>query len=303
MGKYLFFLLALRTLGRLPLAILYPLAVLVSRLAYYLAPKARRNVFANLRHVMPDAPEKEVRQAAKSIFENVVLYYADLARMPYMDIHGFLHERLEFYGLEEHVLPALERGNGVILLSGHLGNPELAVQGLLPLGIHAVALTEPQKPAALSRLMDNLRRSHGHDFGPVSMGMVKLAIQTLKKGGLVTLMGDRDIEGPRAVFPFFGTHTLMPTGPIEMALRTGATVIPSFSRRRNRRLLEAFMEEPLSLERTGDREEDVRRGTMEFLERLERRLREWPGQWMVLESVWDHVAETPAEAVSVAGDG
>lgn len=301
MPKYIAFLLAFNILGRLPLAVLYPIARLIGRLAYYLAPGARRNVRDNLQHVMPDAPEPEITRAVKSIFENVVLYYADLARMPRTNIQDFFDKRLVLNGLDENLLPALKRGAGVIMLSAHLGNPELAAQGLLPLGIRAVALTEPQKPAALTRLMDRYRRSQGHDFGPVGVGMVKLAMRTLKQGGLVALMGDRDIEGPRQVLPFLGVRTSMPTGPIEMALRTGATVVPSFCRRRGKYQLEAFMEVPLKLERTGDFEEDTRRGALEFLGRLERRLCEDPGQWMVLESVWDLPAEEPAEAVAVAG--
>jgi lauroyl/myristoyl acyltransferase len=77
----------------------------------------------------------------------------------------------------------------------------------------------------------------------------------------------------------------MPTGPIEVALRTGAIVIPSFCLRRRERF-DAYAEPPLELERTGDMEADARRGEMLFLERFEKWLRAEPGQWAVLERVW-----------------
>jgi KDO2-lipid IV(A) lauroyltransferase len=102
-------------------------------------------------------------------------------------------------------------------------------------------------------------------------------------------MADRDIEGPRMVVPFMGEDASMPTGPIEVALRTGAIVIPSFTTR-NGYMLDAYCEEPLELEKTGDFEQDVRAGTLEFLGRFEKRLRADPGQWAVLERVWDGVA-------------
>ena len=41
-------------------------------------------------------------------------------------------------------------------------------------------------------------------FGPVNRGNVKRVFQTLKRGGVVALMGDRDIEGPKEALPFFG---------------------------------------------------------------------------------------------------
>ena len=91
----------------------------------------------------------------------------------------------------------------------------------------------------------------------------------------------------------------MPTGPIEVALRTAATVVPSFCARRDRYTIEAHLEEPLELKRSGDLEEDVRLGALAFLERLERRLRADPGQWAVLEAIWDTPAE-PAPQTSPA---
>ena len=87
-----------------------------------------------------------------------------------------------------------------------------------------------------------------------------------------------------------GAETYMPTGPIEVALRTGAIVIPAFCLRRRERF-DAYAELPLELERTGDSEADARRGEMLFLERFEKWLREEPGQWAVLERVWDAVEE------------
>jgi len=153
-------------------------------------------------------------------------------------------------------------------------------------GIKALALTEPLDPRRLSELLDKHRSSVGLEFAPVSVGSVKQVMRRLKQGGVVALTGDRDIEGPKQRMPFLGVEAWMPTGPIEVALRTGAIVIPSFCYRRREQFV-AFAEEPLELERTGDMEADARRGELLFLERFERRLRAEPGQWAVLERVWD----------------
>jgi KDO2-lipid IV(A) lauroyltransferase len=245
-------------------------------------------------------PKREMRAAARRIFRNVALYYGDLIRMPRMDIDDFIHHRLIFHGFQDNLQPAIDAGNGVILMSGHYGNPELAVQVLIPMGIRLFALTEPVKPLALSRLVNGFRSSTGHEFVPVSVGSVKTLMQRLRKGQVVALMSDRDIEGPKASLPFCGTHTMMPTGPIEVALRTGAAVVPAFSRRTGRHQLVGSLEKPLELQRTGDLQADIRVGTLRFLERLERHLREDPGQWLVLESIWEPPAEPPLETASVS---
>ncbi|MBI2913156.1 MAG: lysophospholipid acyltransferase family protein [Chloroflexi bacterium] len=301
MLKFALFVIALHTLGRLPLPILYRLVSFIADLIYVLIPKLRHNVWDNLRHVMPaDATKSELRAAARQVIRNVALYYADLVRMPHMDIDEFFRQRFAFHGFHEILAPAAKAGNGVVILSAHCGNPELAGQGLIPMGVRVVALTEPVKPRRLSALVDRLRSSKGHTFVPVGVGGVRRVMQTLRSGGVVALMGDRDIEGPKARLPFCGVETLMPTGPIEVALRTGATLIPSFSARRNTYIIEVDVEEPLELERTGDWERDVRLGTLKYLERLERRLRADPGQWAVLEKIWDAPEPVP-EAAPPAG--
>ena len=300
MWKYVLFLIAIHTLGRLPLRAGYAIAQVAGRVIFWFSPGSRRNVINNLRHVMgADAPAKDVRAAARRVFVNVAKYYVDLVRMPHMAVDDFYRRRLRYYGFDEYLLPAVAAGKGVVALSAHLGNPELGVQGMLPRGVKVFALTEPLEPPRLSRLVDSLRAAGGHSFAPVGFGGVRRTLRTLQQGGVVALMGDRDIEGPKASLPFFGEEANIPTGPIEVALRTGATVIPAFCIRTEQGGIDAYLEEPLELERTGDMEKDVRTNTLRFLARLERRLREHPDQWVVLESVWDG-APAPHEPRPVA---
>jgi len=297
MLKFLFYWATFHTLGRLPLSFLYALMSTTSSAAYHLAPGVRQSIHDNLRHVMPDAPEGEVRRAARQVLRNVALYYADTAHLPRMDLRDFFERRFVFHGLDEYLRPAIAEGNGVIILSAHYGAPELAVQAFAHLGIHVFALTEPVHPR-MSKLMDEYRASKGHTFGPVNRGNVKRVFQTLKGGGVVALMGDRDIEGPKEALPFFGENTLVPTGPIEVAIRTGVPVLPCFSARRGKYGIEAWVEEPLALRRTGDMQSEVIAGTREYIERLERRLREEPGQWAVIERIWDGPAATADKAAA-----
>ncbi len=288
MMKYLFFLVLFKVLGLLPLPVLYRVADVVGDLGYMFFRGVRESVWDNMRHVHPPGTRKQVmRRAARQVFRNVALYYADMAYLPRLDVQQLFYKRMVAHGLAEHLRPAVESGKGVIMMSAHFGNPELAGQGLIAQGIKVFALTEPLKPARLSQMLDRLRSSKGHEFGPVSVGNVKRVMRTLRQGGVVVLMADRDIEGPRMAVPFMGAETSMPTGPMEVALRTGATVIPSFCVRKDRFGIEAFLEEPLELERTEDFEQDVRAGALKFLERFERRLRANPGQWAVFERVWD----------------
>ncbi len=299
MRKYIVFQIALHTLALLPTRPLYRFVEFVADMVYLAFPGIRRNVWDNMRHVLgPEAPKSEVRKAARQVFRNVARYYADLIRMPRMNLEDFFNRRLVYHGFDENVLPAWRSGKGVILVSGHFGDPELAVQGILPRGMKAFALTEPLRPQRLSRLVDGLRSAHGHTFVPVSVANVKTAIRTVKSGGVIALMCDRDIQGPKRLLPFCGQETYMPTGPIEVALRTGATVIPVFCYRRGGDKIEAFLEEPLEMVLSGNFDQDVRTSAIRLLERFERHLRQDPGQWIVFEAVWDVGRRAPRQPVA-----
>lgn len=300
MLKFILYWATFNTLGRLPLPFLYGVMGVVASIAYRLVPGVRRNLDENLRHVIPGASEAKRRSHAKRVLRNVALYYADTAHLPHMDLKHFFEKRLVFEGLDENLRPAIARGKGAIILGAHMGNPELAIQGLAHLGIDVLALTEPVHPR-MSKLMDRHRASQGITFAPVSVGSVKRVFQTLKRGGVVALMGDRDIEGPKQKLPFFGVPTLMPTGPIEVGLRTGAPILPCFCARKSKYVIEAWIEEPLMLTRTDDFEADVRAGMTEYIQRLESRLRADPGQWAVIEAIWDGDDEAASQK-SEAGE-
>jgi KDO2-lipid IV(A) lauroyltransferase len=76
-------------------------------------------------------------------------------------------------------------------------------------------------------------------------------------------------------------------GAVELATRTGATIIPIFVYRKNDNACEAFLEAPLELVNSGDSQTDLKTNVRRLLERFEAHLRRDPGQWTVLETVWD----------------
>lgn len=296
MIRYVIFWFVFNVLGRFPRPVLYWIAEVVARAGYTLAPGVRANVWDNLRHLMPDAPKSRVRKAAKAVFRNVAYYYADLAQMERMNLDDFFENRLIRYGIEENIRSNLNKGRGVVMLSAHVGNAEMAGQGLIPLKIPCFAVTEPVKPERLSRMLNKIRSSKGVEFMPVGVPAAKRIVRILRGGGTVALMGDRDISGPRMRLPFFGEETWLPTGPVEVALRTAAAIVPSFSVRRGRYVIEAWSQEPIEVARTDDLQADVRAAMLVFIERMEAFLRQEPESWGVFERLWDDDDVTPEAA-------
>ena len=288
MWKYALILLSVYLFGWLPLRVLYGLANLAGEVAYILAVRVRHNVWDNMRHVMgPATPKAELRRAARDVFRNIARYYVDLITRPRLDTRRFYDRQLTPYGIEENLLSPLKQGKGVVLVSAHFGDAELVLQGLLHLGVKILALTEPLEPPALSRLVHKLRSRSGHTYLPVTLSNVKAMIRHLKAGGMIALLCDRDIEGRSLRVPFCGVPASMPVGAVELAMRTGAPLVPTFSHRRNGNRYDVFAEPPVELARTGDPQADLATNVRRLLECFEAHVRRDPGQWTVLESVWD----------------
>ena len=283
-------------LGRLSLRTLYGIAHLVGDGAYLVRPKMRRGVIANMRRVMgPEASEREVHRAAREVFRNATRYYADLLHLPRMDAQRFLREQLDLEGVE-YLRAARDSGRGAVVVSAHYGNPEMAAQGLAAAGFRIFSLTEPLRPKELSEFTHWLRSQHGHEFRTLSFGAVKEAVRRLRSGGIVALLLDRDVTGSGVPMQLFGAETRIPLGAVELALRTGADLIPAWAWRIDGYRFHARVGPPMELVRTGDLQHDVRVNAARLLALFEVQLRVDPGQWAVLESIWRE--REPAQAAS-----
>ena len=268
----------------LPRGATYGLARLAGDVSFHLRTRARRDVEDNMRHVMgAEAPAEAVSAAAREAFRNVARYYIDLIRLPQTKPAQLLASvRIE--GLER-VKSRLDAGQGVVVATAHYGNPEAAAQVGPVLGLNMMVLAEPLQPPAFARLMRQLRSAYGPRYVDVGFGAVAAALRHLRAGGGLAIACDRDIQHKGAPVPFFGVETDMPLGAVELAARTGATLIPAYCRRRGDGF-DIVFEEPVELVNTGHAKADALVNARSLLDRVEPWLRADPGQWMVLQRIW-----------------
>ena len=282
------------TIGRMPLGWRYGIARVVADRVYDWGPNIQKNTRSNMRHVLgPGASEEEVDRLARACARNTGRYYADVVGMHRIDVYRFLENELKLTGVE-YVREAVASGRGVVIASAHYANPEFAVQGLAAAGVKLFALVEPLDPPELGRLMRSLRAVHGHEYEEVSFGGVKKAIAWLRAGGVTAILIDRDIQKRGIELDLCGYPAKFPTGAVDLAMRTGAVVIPGWVKRVAKFRVEANIGPPMPLVLTGDADRDLRENTQRLLKIFEQHLKEDPGQWSVLDRIWPDDVE-PSE--------
>ncbi len=274
----------------------YWICRVIGLLVYLLKVRTRAAVLDNLRHVAPKRGWLWRQRQALRVFITATTNYYDLLRLRSVDRER-LSELIEVYGWP-HLKAALARGKGVIVLSAHLGNFNVVAQYPAALGLQAAVIAEQVQPPALFRYFTRLRSAMGIRVLPPAAGSVLPILRLLRRNGLLLVAGDRDVTGNSRPVHFFDAPASLPVGPVVLALRTGATLLPAYTLRRSTRKSVVFIEAPLELVRTGDEERDLDENLRRVARALERMISADPGQWSVLQRVW----QRPLEEVVPQGE-
>lgn len=270
--------------GPLPPRLGYGLGRPLGALLHATSPQLRRILACNFRHVLgPGASEEEVQLVVRRACANFVKGHYDLFRLSRLSNEEILAmTRLEG---REYMLDALARGKGVIMFSAHFGNVDILIQIPLALGVPLSTPVEHIQPERLFRYTLSLRTSHGLQMYPTGGPMIGL-YRALKRGEVVGLAADRGIDVSTRKVEFFGAPASLPEGPVRLALRTGAALVPGFGRRLPDNSFHAHLEPALELPRTGDDEADITAGMKIVVEVLERIISQEPEQWLMAKPVW-----------------
>jgi len=270
------------------------MAWLAAELAYRFAPGPRRAVTANLRRVLEAG---DVAGAVRSVFRTQAYNYVDLFLMPRLDPE-WLASRTDTVNLGSF-LEAHAQRKGVIVATAHLGNFDLLVQMTRAHGIPVTVLVEHLTPEQLFQTVIRLRGAHGVRL----TDSPREVLQTLRSEGVVAMAADRVLQGRGARVTFFGEPALMPAGAVELALRTGAVIVPAFGLRLPGRCYRITIEPALAL--PGPPDPSARHaGIRELLNVLERHIRAHPEQWVVFQPIWDQtmagedIPREPARALA-----
>jgi phosphopantetheine--protein transferase-like protein len=260
-----------------------------ARLFYRLMPLRRGVVLDNLRRVYGDvADDSEITRLAQAHYGHLGRLMWEFLWFPWLS----RARRMAMVRVDnlEMLLAAHDRGKGVLILTGHFGNFEVATSAGLASFPHAKGrfhfVRRPIRPEWLDQLVTRRFRKAGFGVLP-------------KRGGLEAIL-DRLAEGDLVVFPFdqfahrkdgvqveFFGH---PAGTFRslavIALSTGAPVVPASSwRERNGQHVLRF-EAPLQAVEHADANEAIRLTTRAFNRELERLIVRHPEQWWWVHRRW-----------------
>lgn len=276
--------------GRAPRPVIYALADIGGMVLWVGSSRIRRTTTDHMHHVLGVRSSAHERaRAARGCARTAARYYADFCRGPHRSQSAAFDDIESIEGLE-HWYEAYDRGCGLIVCSAHLGNPENFARATAQLGFPLLVLTEPLSPPRVNAFVHRVRSTPGARFAPVSLTAVRDAITHLRGGGVLALLGDRDVLHSGHPTTFFGERARLPTGAVDLALRTGAPILPAFAVRTEAGRFRVYIDPAFVLKRTGNREADLEAGMRTMAAALEAGIRRAPDQWFPLQPVWSGLA-------------
>jgi KDO2-lipid IV(A) lauroyltransferase len=275
----------------------YALADLATGFHWLCFPGRRHAALANLAVILPRASRADRARVARRMMRSYNRMMYEFFRLPHLSREELLRD-VEIVG-KENLEKCVARGRGVIIITAHIGNWELAGVAVAQLGyaLHAVAGVQ------LTRWLSGAVRETKTELSITTIspedGFRKI-IRALEHNDPVALVVDGNLYTHGQPVEWFGRETPFPAGPGVLAQRTGALVMPGYCTRVKPGKFRVVMQPPIdpaAFATTAELHQAIAASA-------ERMIRDHLEEWCIFRPLWTspagaHAAEPAAKVPRV----
>jgi KDO2-lipid IV(A) lauroyltransferase len=232
-----------------------------------------------LQIAFPDMPDEELNNLLRDQWDNVGRTFAEFPLLH--RIKAFDGSRVMVEGLD-----IFKANAPAIIVTGHFANWEVMAtvltQSGLPVRITYRKINNPH----IDRRVREKREAYGTKFlvqKSTHKGGREL-FEALNNGESIAILNDQKFNTGLSI-PFFGTEAMTAQGATRLALKTGRPLLPMAVTRDGSDFTVTFYS-PIELTKTGDKDNDVKKGVTRVSKFIEDRVREKPAQWFWVHRRW-----------------
>jgi len=255
---------------------------LMGSLAFYLLPRERNRALTHLTQVFVDKDSSWIRNTAQRCFVHLGKSLLEIMLMS----PGRASNIVAIQGLEK-LQNALDRGRGVVFVSGHIGNWELMAYAVAAKNYPISVVAAPIEPEQVNDMIVGLRAKLGvRTILRSRPGASRELMRVFKENRILGLLIDQDTNVESAFVDFLGRPAWTPTAAASMALKFGAPVMFGYINRDKKDQHTVAIEGPLDLIRTGNTEKDIIDNTAMLSKKLGDCILYNPEQWVWMHRRW-----------------
>lgn len=275
-----------------PRRLAYLLARWGGSAAYYVFRQRRRALAQELTDLGLAGPgNPELKRTVKRAFS--VLFQNEIDVMLFPKLNAANIGDFVVCSGTQYIDEALQKGKGVMLLFTHFGANQMIMPAIGYRGYTMCQMSAPpmvweeklpnKKFTPMGRKALQLRWEHELSLPVKHINIfrpLKEAFVCLRKNQILGIAMDGGGGKERVAVGFLGRTALISGGAIEIAMRTGCVVLPTFMVRQPRGDQKLIVQEPLQLSDAGDHEERVQKNVALFMGRFEEYVRTYPDHYL-----------------------
>lgn len=261
-------------------------SAIIAFIFFYLIPIRKNVVLKNLKIAFPHFNNKEILNIAFKSYLSFSKTLVEILLLPSLS-QSKISEIVTIKNLES-LIDSYNKGKGLILISAHFGNWELAaISTGIKMNYSLNVVIKYLRNPYVSKWMNNNRTKFGNKIIPLGVS-IRQVYAALKKGEIIAVVADQ--RGPEQGMrvKFFERDTAVYNGPAALAVKSGAPMYCGFMIRQQdgNYIMDFELVDTTSVSNNED--ENIQFITRRYLEKLESAIKNHPEQWLWMHNIWKY---------------
>ncbi len=276
-------------IGLFPNSVIYKILKYISKLIFKYEKRRSKLTQINLKSAFPDKSDSEILELSQKAYESVAITLAEIIFMfnNKIDLNDMVDNKEEFLQKLEQYTKGSQ--NGVVIITAHFSNWELAAQFLPLHGYPMVAIgREGNNKLIEKNITTPFRQRYGNKNLYKKNALLGI-IKALKRNQTVGLLFDQKAGGQNSTkVNFFNIPADTTKSIAEMKLKLNPKIIPIFFPRNKNGKYTPIIYEPIEYTADEESEKDkkIKKMTQKYNDILEEVIRKYPEQWFWMHNRW-----------------
>lgn len=272
-----------------PRSFIYAMMRGLTLLVYRLDKQRRNLTIRNLTMAFPEKTPEEIVLLSKQVYTELSITIAEILLMFTGQFN--IDEAIKNHDIAKEKLQEIAQNspNGVIVMTAHFSNWELAAHFLAKHGLPMLAIgREGNNKLIDQKITIPFRNKYGNRATSKGNAMLAMA-KTLKKGDVVGLLIDQKSGlSNGANVDFFGMPAETTLSLAMLKLKFNPLVVPIFIARQSDGMYEMIINEAIDYvaEEIEDKEKKLEAMTLKYNQAIEEIIRKYPAQWFWMHNRW-----------------